>query len=95
MRTKTSDWSGQVSQELRDLEYAQIFLMDLLDAGDDLQTALGRLIHIYGIKEYAVQAHMAEPAIKSAMDPTQNPTKEILEALLAPLNLRLGVNAIV
>lgn len=91
MPTRTSDWSETVATDLRDIGYAQSFLLELLEAGDDLQTALGRLIRLYGVKEFAVLAKMEESAIQRAINPTHNPTKGTLEKLLAPLKLSLGV----
>ncbi|AGH94640.1 DNA-binding protein [Pseudobdellovibrio exovorus] len=91
MPTRSSNWSEDVSQELRDTNYAQSFLLALLDEGDDLQTALGRLIRLYGVKEYAQLVEMEDSAIQRAINPAHNPTKGTLEKLLAPLKLSLGV----
>lgn len=91
MPTRSHDWSEGVSKELRDTGYAQSFLLELLEEGDDLQTALGRLIRLYGVKEYAGLVDMEEPAIQRAINPEHNPTKETLEKILAPLKLSLGV----
>ncbi len=91
MPTRSSDWSESVSQDLKDPGYAQSFLLELLEQGDDLQTALGRLIRLYGVKEYSALVKMEEPAIQRAINPEHNPTKETLEKILAPLNLSLGV----
>ena len=91
MPTRSSDWSESVSQELKDLDYAQTFLSALLEEGDDLQTALGRLIRLYGVKEYATLVKMNEPAVQRAINPEHNPTKRTLEKLLAPLKLSLGI----
>jgi DNA-binding phage protein len=91
MPTRSRDWSEDVAKELKDLDYARDFLTELLSEGDDLQTALGRLIRLYGVKEYARLVKMAAPAVQRAIDTKHNPTKETLEKLLAPLNLELGV----
>lgn len=91
MPTRSSNWSEDVSQELRDTHYAQSFLLGLLEDGDDLQTALGRLIRLYGVKEYAQLVKMEDSAIQRAINPAHNPTKSTLEKLLAPLKLSLGV----
>ena len=91
MPTRSEDWSEEVSKELRDTEYAQGFLLALLEEGDDLQTALGRLIRLYGVKEYAQLVKMEESAIQRAINPQHNPTKGTLEKLLTPLRLVLGV----
>ncbi len=91
MPTRSRDWNEEVSQDLKDTAFAQVFLLELLEAGDDLQTALGRLIRLYGVKEYAKLADLDEPAIQRAINPDHNPTKQTLEKLLAPLKLSLGV----
>ncbi len=91
MPKRNSDWSESVSRELKNVGYAQSFLLELLEEGDDLQTALGRLIRLYGVKEYAQLAEMEESAIQRAINPTHNPTKGTLEKILAPLRLSLGV----
>jgi DNA-binding phage protein len=91
MPTRSSNWSERVSQELKDTGYAQIFLLALLEDGDQLQEALGRLIRLYGVKEYAQLAKMEESAIQRAINLAHNPTKDTLEKLLAPLKLSLGV----
>lgn len=91
MPTRSSDWSEDISRELRDVQYAQVFLLELLDEGDDLQTALGRLIRLYGVKEYANLVKMEDSAVQRAINPNHNPTKSTLEKLLFPLKLSLGV----
>jgi DNA-binding phage protein len=91
MPTRSHDWNEDVAKELNDTSYAQTFLLALLEEGDDLQTALGRLIRLYGVKEYAALVKMDEPAIQRAINPEHNPTKDTLEKILAPLKLSLGV----
>ena len=91
MPTRSREWNEGMSKELKDLNYARVFLSELLDEGDDLQTALSRLIRLYGVKEYARLVKMESPAVQRAMDPKHNPTKLTLEKLLAPLKLELGV----
>ncbi len=91
MPTRSREWSESVSEDLKDMDYAQTFLSALLEEGDDLQTALGRLIRLYGVKEYAALVKMNEPAVQRAINPDHNPTKQTLEKLLAPLKLSLGI----
>lgn len=91
MPTRSSDWNEEISRDLHDVQYAQVFLLELLDEGDDLQTALGRLIRLYGVKEYARLIKMEESAVQRAINPNHNPTKSTLEKLLSPLKLSLGV----
>lgn len=91
MPKRSSEWSESVAKDLKDVSYAQSFLLELLDEGDNLQTALGRLIRLYGVKEYAKRVKMEESAIQRAINPKHNTTKETLEKLLGPLKLGLGV----
>lgn len=91
MPTRSGDWNEYLSGELKDFDFARTFLLELLEEGDDLQTALGRLIRGYGVKEYATLVKMEAPAVQRAIDPKHNPTKLTLERLLAPLKLSLGV----
>jgi DNA-binding phage protein len=94
MPTRSRDWSESVAKDLKDLAYAQSYLSALLEEGDDLQTALGRLIRLYGVKEYATLVKMDAPAVQRAIAPEHNPTRQTLEKLLAPLKLSLGVRPI-
>jgi len=91
MPTRSRDWSEVISAELKDLIFSRDFLLELLSEGDDLQTALGRLIRLYGVKEYALLVKMEPPAVQRAILAEHNPTKQTLEKLLAPLKLELGV----
>lgn len=91
MPTRSIDFNEELAKDLRDLDFAQGFLLELLALGDDLQTALGHLIRVYGVKEYAELAEMEAPTIQRAINPKHNPTKGTLEKLLAPLKLGLGV----
>ncbi len=90
MPTRSSDWNEKISKDLKNIDYAKFFLLGLLDEGDDLQTALGRFIRLYGVKEYAALVKLDQPAIQRAINPLHNPTKETLEKLLAPLKLSLS-----
>lgn len=94
MPTRSRDWNETLSKELKDLEVARDFLLGLIDEGDNLQEALGRLIRSYGVKEYSALVGMPEPNIQRAISPEHNPTQKTLEALLQPLGLKLGVQKI-
>lgn len=83
------DWSDQVSEELKDLEYAHTFMSELLVAGDDLKTAMGRFVRLYGSKEYAALAGVSEEALSHAIDPGNDASEALIRKFLAPLNLSL------
>jgi hypothetical protein len=46
--SRSRDWSESVSKELKDLDYARTFLSELLNEGDDMETALDRMNRIRG-----------------------------------------------
>jgi hypothetical protein len=92
--TRSRDEGEEVSRDLKDLDRARIFLCGLVDEGDDLQTALGRRIRHYGVKEYSSLVKIEAPAVQRAIDPRHNPTKQTLEKLLAPFKLSLGVKPV-
>ncbi len=94
MPTRSRDWNETLSTELRDLEFAREFLLGLIDDGDSLQVAIGRLIRSYGVKEYAALIGIPESNIQRAIDPDHNPTQKTLEALLRPIGLKLGVHKV-
>lgn len=90
MPTRSRDWNETMSKKLHNHHYAHKFILALIDEGDDLQTALGRTIRLYGVKEFAAFLKMDEPAIQRAINPEHNPTKQTLEKLLEPFGLRLS-----
>ncbi|MFN8945185.1 MAG: hypothetical protein ACK5WZ_11265 [Pseudobdellovibrionaceae bacterium] len=91
MPTRTKDWDESLSKKLKNLSYAQKFVVALIDEGDDLQVALGRFVRLYGVKEYAAILEIEESALQRAVNPEHNPTKETLEKIVAPLNLSLAL----
>lgn len=90
MPTRSRDWNENLSKKLKKPDYANKFLLALLEEGDDLQAALGRTIRLYGVKEFAILLKMDEPAIQRAIRPEHNPTKQTLEKLLEPFGLCLS-----
>jgi DNA-binding phage protein len=91
MTKRSRDWDEGLSQDLRDPEFAQKFILASLDEGLSLQNVLGKVIRSYGIKEFAKKIKMASPNVVRAIDPKHNPTQETLNRLLKPFGLRLAV----
>lgn len=95
MPTRSKSWNEYMTEKLRgDREHCRGFLLALLEDGDDLQTALGRFIRYYGVKEYAKLAKMEESALQRAVNPKHNPTVATLEKILAPIKLHLGAKPV-
>lgn len=91
MPKRSRDWNESLAEDLRDLEFAQEFLMAALEEGISLQIALGKVIRTYGVKEYAKKIKMASSNVLRAINPKHNPTQSTLNRLLKPLGLELTV----
>ena len=91
MPKRSIDWNENLAKELKDPEFAQGFIEELLSEGDSLQEALGRAIRAYGVKEFAKKVKMEPPAVQRAIRPSSNPTKQTLEQLLKPFKVTLGI----
>lgn len=91
MTRRSREWNEGLSQDLRDPEFAREFILASMDEGLTIQTALGKVIRAYGIKEFAKKVRMAGPNLVRALDARHNPTQETLNRLLKPFGLRLTV----
>ena len=91
MVPRTRDWNEGLAQDLRDPEFARVFLLAATDEGVPIQSALGKVIRAMGVKEFAEQAQMAGPNVLGAIHPRHNPTQATLNRLLKPLRLRLSL----
>jgi DNA-binding phage protein len=91
MAKRSKDWNEGLARDLRDLQFAQHFVLAALEEDISLQQILGKVIRAYGVKEYAKKAKMPSSNIVRAVDPSHNPTQATLTRLLRPLGLRLTV----
>ena len=91
MPRPSRDWNEGLAQDLRDPEFARVFLLAAMDEGVPIQTALGKVIRAMGVKEFAAQAQMAGSNVLRAIHPRHNPTQATLNRLLKPLRLRLSL----
>lgn len=89
MPKRSKDWNEGLAEDLRDLDFAQEFLMSSLEEGVSLQVALGKVVRAFGVKEYAKKIKMASSNVLRAINPRHNPTQGTLNRLLKPLKLEL------
>ncbi len=73
MARRTRDWNEGLAQDVRDPEFARDFLLAAMDEGVPIQTALGNVIRVMGVREFAEQARMASPNVLRAIHPRHNP----------------------
>lgn len=95
MPNRSRDWNEGLARDLRKPDFAREFVLGLLDEGFTLQEALAKIIHAYGVKEFASKAKMPSPNLLRSIDGRHNPTQKTLEQILRPFGLRLAVAPIV
>lgn len=89
MVRRSEDWNKGLAEDMRDPAFAAEFILELLELGESLQCALGKVVRTYGVKEFAEVSGIAAPNILRAIDPTHNPTQLTLDKLLAPFGLEV------
>jgi DNA-binding phage protein len=87
---RTTDYDEQLSQELRDPEFAREFLLTLIegDEGLNVENALRHMIQRMGVKEASELTGMAAPNIVAFLKGNRHPKRETLDKLLRPFGLR-------
>jgi DNA-binding phage protein len=89
MARRTRDWNEGLAADLRDPEFARGFLVAAIEEGITVQQALGKVIRLMGVKEFARKVGIASSNIQRAIHPRHNPTQSTLNRLLKPFGLRL------
>jgi DNA-binding phage protein len=88
---RSKDWNEGLAEDLQDADFARQFLTAAVDDGIPLKLALAKVIRARGVKEFAEEVGMPSPNVLRAINPNHNPTQEILERLLKPFGLRIGL----
>ena len=88
MSRRSRDWNERLAKDLRDPEFAQAFVMGLIDEGFDLKQALAKVIRAYGVKEFAAHVRMPASNLSRVIREDYNPTLNLLERLLASLGMK-------
>jgi len=91
MARRSRDWNEGLARDLRKPGFAREFVLGLLEEGFTLQSALGKVVRAYGVKEFARKAKMPGPNVLRSIGVHHNPTQKTLEQLLRPLGLKLTV----
>ncbi len=91
MSKRSVDWEDGLAKDLRKPGFAQEFIAALIEEGMSLHEALGTTIRAYGVKEFAQKVGLPSSNVSRAIQPAYNPSKKVLQQLLAPFQLRLAV----
>jgi DNA-binding phage protein len=91
MVRRSSDWNVGLAEDLQDPAFAADFLLAAVEEGISVQQALGKIIRAMGVKEYSQLVGIASPNVLRAISPRHNPTQAMLDRLLEPFGLRLGL----
>jgi DNA-binding phage protein len=90
---RNSSYDEDLAQELKDPEFAQSFLLDLIkgDDGISLEEALRVTIQKMGVAEYCTRARLSKQYVNSFLRAKRNPKQETLDIFLKPFRLRTKV----
>jgi DNA-binding phage protein len=89
MARRSRDWNEGLAADLQDPEFARGFLVAAIEDGITVQQALGKVIRLMGVKEFAKKIGVASSNVLRAINPRHNPTQSTLNRLLEPFGLRL------
>jgi DNA-binding phage protein len=90
---RNSSYDEDLAKELRDLEFAQGFLVDLIEGKDglELEEALRLTIQKMGVVEFCSRAKMSKQNVNSFLKSKRNVKPETLDALLKPFGLKTKI----
>ena len=74
MARRTRDWNEGLAADLQDPEFARGFLVAAIEDGITVQQALGKVIRLMGVKEFAKKTGVASSNVLRAINPRHNPT---------------------
>ncbi|MGE3975742.1 MAG: hypothetical protein AB7F59_14550 [Bdellovibrionales bacterium] len=90
---RNKSYDEELSKELQDMEFAQGFLLTLIEGeeGLDLEDALKHTIERMGIKEYSKASRIPAPHVVSFIKGRRKLKTETLDAFLKPFRLKTKV----
>ena len=91
MARRTKDWNKGLSKDLENPQFVREFLLAAVDEGISLQHAIGKVIRVMGVKEFAAKVGMESPNLLRAINPRHNPTQATINRLLNPFGLKLSL----
>ena len=91
MARRSVSWNVGLAKDLRNKTFAQKFIKYSLEEGISLQVVLGKVIRLYGVKEFSAKIKMPAPNVLRAINPKHNPTISTLNRLLHPFSLEISV----
>lgn len=91
MARRSKDWNEGLARDLKQVKFAQEFILAALEEEIPLQVVLEKVIRAYGIKEFAQKIKIAPSNLSRAINPKYNLTQDTLNKLLKPFKLKLSV----
>ena len=91
MARRSKGWNEGLAKDLKNREFAKEFILASIEEGLSIQHVLGKIIRMYGIKEFAELTGIPSPNILRAINPKHNPTQSTLNRLLKPFKLIISV----
>jgi len=91
MKKLSEDWNVELAKKLKNKRFAREFLLASMDEGISIQEVLKKIVHAYGVSEFAKMVDMAPPNVLRAVDLRHNPTRSTLDSLIKPFGLMLGL----
>jgi DNA-binding phage protein len=80
-----------LARDLRDPEFARRFILAAVEDGIPLQQAIGKVIRLAGVKEFAAKVRLAPSELSRAIHPRHSPNHDIINRLLRPFRLKLSL----
>lgn len=90
MNIRFESWEENLLKDLKNPDYAKLFILAAIEAGEDLQFILSKIVKAYGIKKFSKMVDIAEPNLVRALRANHNPTVTTIEKLLKPFGLRIA-----
>ena len=87
---RSSSFDAYLSQQLENIEFAQGYILDLME-GDDglsLEEALRITIRQMGVKEFCERTQMRKQNVNDFLVEQRNLKRETLDAFLKPFGLK-------
>lgn len=92
MARRSRDWNEGLAKDLRNLAFAQKFIVAALEEERlPLLAVLAKVIRAYGVKEFAKLVKMPSSNLVRTLGPKANPTQDTVNRLLRPFNLGITV----
>jgi DNA-binding phage protein len=91
MARASRDWEQGLAHDLRDPEFARRFILAAVEDGIPIQQAIGKVIRLAGVKEFAAKVRLDHSQVSRAIHPRHSPNQDMINRLLRPFRLKLSL----